>query len=1323
VVVRRGLVLLVVALSLAPALAVAPTETPDHPRPQVDRPRPVPQSEAVGPTERGFAGQSARSFRQRFGGTWEVRVDRRTERPTLVRGSGVPLVPGGGNGLDERALAGLPLADGAIGLDALEIIARRFLTELGGWIEPPVGELTLDRRASTIADGERVVSLRFLWHVAGVPVEDAHVFVHINSGNLVQFGAPLVGHVPGDARPKLTAAHAVARAVEHGGDVAAHSLRGVPALAFQPEESGAAIVYRLVWIVRYRTPDGLATWEARVDARTGKVVGFVDANRYGRVIGGVYPRTFFEQNEVRAPMPYANVTADPAATVADAGGGFAYTGGPATADFDGPWIRTTCVQCTNPASPLASAASGIGWLDFGMGGVNGVGNGSSTPADRNTYYHLNQVRRIAKKWLPDLPWLDEPLFSYTNLNATCNAFYDGSVYFLRSGQGCGNTGEIADVIYHEWGHGIDLNTVEGDGATGEATADVVAMHMSHSALVGPGFYSDGTPVRNLDPNGPRGLLTTSNVGTKCSRFGTPGPLGFEIHCEGEIYGQTAWDLAQALVARHGPHTGWRVSERLFFTSLPSASGYLPSSVPSVYDAYLLADDTDGNLSNGTPHAAEIYTAFNRHGIAGAALGTTAHCARPAQPIVTATPGCDRLDLSWTSVPGAQRYEVLRGELRLDQALFSIATVLAPQTTYVDSEIAPGVDYWYTVMAVTPSGCESRIESPVAARLAPRSILTATGAAVVDANGSGFADPDEDVELVVTLANVGEAGSGPALGSASSTAPVTLLATSVEWPAIATGASADSSDSVRFRADSPANSCADVVRFRIELSDGAACPSDPSWIDVELGNEGVCEPSPPCSSPPTFAGLASATPGPPCGQVVLSWSAATRNCVNSFVRYSVYRSTDAQFVPGPASLVASGIKPTTYTDSGLQGGSTYFYAVRAVDSLGGAESNPVRLLVTLPAGPDLGPPAFFGLHAAATGQGCGVVQLSWDPAVEDCSGPIWYDVYRSADDAYFEPGPPTFVGSTTSTSFADSGLSPYAPYWYIVRARDRAGNEDGNYTTLVVEASAIDRILKEGSFEATSEGWILDPSSDATNGNWELGDPFGTAYQADLCADGVRCWITGLAAALEGGLEADVDGGQTILLSDWIFPEGVVVAPAFEYSGWLGGHPSTQLLVEVQPDRPGGAPFSQLAQIGPTAPPTWRRFRHSLSAPQFFSGGWRFRFTASEFSTVSIEEAGIDDWVLLDEAAECFGCPLPSDPVDTIRGRRQGDDVVFDWPLDPTTGARFAVYVATTPMFTDAVRIGTTEARTFSHEDGVPHPQDLYYLVSAYDTCGNESVLH
>ncbi len=41
-----------------------------------------------------------------------------------------------------------------------------------------------------------------------------------------------------------------------------------------------------------------------------------------------------------------------------------------------------------------------------------------------------------------------------NRENSCNAYWNGStVNFYREGSGCGNTGEIAAVFDHEWGHG------------------------------------------------------------------------------------------------------------------------------------------------------------------------------------------------------------------------------------------------------------------------------------------------------------------------------------------------------------------------------------------------------------------------------------------------------------------------------------------------------------------------------------------------------------------------------------------------------------------------------------------------------------------------------------------------------------------------------------------------------------------------------------------------------------------------------------------------------------------------------------------------------
>ncbi len=95
----------------------------------------------------------------------------------------------------------------------------------------------------------------------------------------------------------------------------------------------------------------------------------------------------------------------------------------------------------------------------------------------------------------------------------------------------------------------------------------------------------------------------------------------------------------------------------------------------------------------------------------------------------------------------------------------------------------------------------------------------------------------------------------------------------------------------------------------------------------------------CTTPPTFAGLASVTPltgNVACG-LRLAWSPATSNCPSGpTVVYNVYRRTGAD----PFALLASCVTGTTYDDTSAAVGTTYEYRVRAEDgtTFGGGPCN-------------------------------------------------------------------------------------------------------------------------------------------------------------------------------------------------------------------------------------------------------------------------------------------------------------------------------------------------------------------------------------------------
>ena len=76
------------------------------------------------------------------------------------------------------------------------------------------------------------------------------------------------------------------------------------------------------------------------------------------------------------------------------------------------------------------------------------------------------------------------------------------------------------------------------------------------------------------------------------------------------------------------------------------------------------------------------------------------------------------------------------------------------------------------------------------------------------------------------------------------------------------------------------------------------------IDEVRIEEIVCDLTPPCFVEPSFAGLSLAVQGSSCGETDLLWSAASSNCLSAEITYTVYRSTQSGFTPGPANRIAT-----------------------------------------------------------------------------------------------------------------------------------------------------------------------------------------------------------------------------------------------------------------------------------------------------------------------------------------------------------------------------------------------------------------------------------
>jgi hypothetical protein len=150
-------------------------------------------------------------------------------------------------------------------------------------------------------------------------------------------------------------------------------------------------------------------------------------------------------------------------------------------------------------------------------------------------------------------------------------------------------------------------------------------------------------------------------------------------------------------------------------------------------------------------------------------------------------------------------------------------------------------------------------------------------------------------------------------------------------------------------------------------------------------------------------------------------------------FHVYRSTDDVNFTLVGSLGASG---STWTDSALASGSTYYYSVGAYNSTGEATTTaaPVSTLVAAPNAPT----SVTFSNLTTTG-----LTLNWN-ATANTTG---YHIYRSTDGTNF-----TLVGSLNAgtTTWNDTGLASNSTYYYSVGAY----NTGGETRTATASASTL-----------------------------------------------------------------------------------------------------------------------------------------------------------------------------------------------------------------------------------------------------------------------------
>ncbi|SPL99349.1 Endo-1,4-beta-xylanase A precursor [[Actinomadura] parvosata subsp. kistnae] len=237
-----------------------------------------------------------------------------------------------------------------------------------------------------------------------------------------------------------------------------------------------------------------------------------------------------------------------------------------------------------------------------------------------------------------------------------------------------------------------------------------------------------------------------------------------------------------------------------------------------------------------------------------------------------------------------------------------------------------------------------------------------------------------------------------------------------------------------------------------------------------------------TTPPT-------TPGTPVAANVtatsatLTWTASTDQGGSGLAGYNVYReqgATDPQLGQSATNSI---------TLTGLTAETEYQVYVRARDGAGNLSANSaIVTFTTTSTGGDTTPPTAPG-GLAASGTTASGTTLSWTASTDDV-GVAGYDILRA-------PGASggTFaqVGTSATTSYSDTGLTPSTTYRYQVRARDAAGNLSPVSDTVQVTTSGT----STGACSATptvqsqwGTGYVIQPltitnTSTSTITNWTV----------------------------------------------------------------------------------------------------------------------------------------------------------------------------------------------------------------------------------------------
>lgn len=342
-----------------------------------------------------------------------------------------------------------------------------------------------------------------------------------------------------------------------------------------------------------------------VDADTGEIL-YQENRVYGAVDGQlkVNSTAGFSADvctaETIVGMPYGEIKQGANTYYADADGFFNIPGA-GTLTYTTRTAGKFFTVNDNGAAPMsisAALADGSNWQPV----LNSANATEEDRAEVNAYLQANIVRDMVLESSPSYPSVSSQGANFpiaVNLNDTCNAFYtNSSINFFHSGGGCNNTA-FGTVVHHEYGHNVVDKGGSGQGAYGEGMGDVMGVLVSNNPLLGIGFSSCSSHMRNANN-------ACQYQSSGCSSCGSA------IHSCGQLISGCVWSLRTEMQVPYPADYLQRTAD-LAVNSIPLHGAVSTIAADIVID-YLTLDDDNADITDGTPNYNRIASAFGAHNL-------------------------------------------------------------------------------------------------------------------------------------------------------------------------------------------------------------------------------------------------------------------------------------------------------------------------------------------------------------------------------------------------------------------------------------------------------------------------------------------------------------------------------------------------------------------------------------------------------------------------------------------------------------------------------------------------------------------------------------